>query len=483
MSKNSQMSAMDRINALLDGGSFVEIGANVTRRNTDFNLLEKSVPSDGVITGYGLIDCNLVYIYSQDASVLGGSIGEMHAKKITRIYDLALKVGAPVIGLIDCAGLRLQEATDALAGFGELYMKQTQASGVIPQVSAIFGSCGGGVAISQALSDFTFMEAKKAKLFVNSPNALEGNYIEKCDTSSAKFQAEAGMVDFVGESEEEVLQQMRSLLSLIPSNWEDDKSYDECNDDLNRLVDGFEGYIADPAQALTLLSDEQTFVETKKDYAKDMVTGFVRFNGMTVGAVANRSSLLDENGKEVEHFEGLSVDGCKKAAEFVQFCDAFSIPVLTLTNVAGYKATMAEEKEIAKASAKLTYAFANATVPKINVITGKAFGSAYITMNSKHIGADLVFALPNAQIGMMDAKTAVSIMYADEIKTVDNKNAMIAEKTAEYETLQGSVDAAAKRGYVDNIINPEETRKHLVYAFDMLFTKNENSPAKKHGTV
>ncbi len=483
MSKNSRMSAMDRINALLDSGSFVEIGANVTRRNTDFNLLEKSVPSDGVITGYGLIDCNLVYIYSQDASVLGGSIGEMHAKKITRIYDLALKVGAPVIGLIDCAGLRLQEATDALAGFGELYMKQTQASGVIPQVSAIFGSCGGGVAISQALSDFTFMEASKAKLFVNSPNALEGNYIEKCDTSSAKFQAEAGMVDFVGESEEEVLEQMRNLFAFLPSNWEDNKSYDECNDDLNRMVDGFEGYIADPAQALMLLSDEQNFVETKKDYAKDMVTGFVRFNGMTVGAVANRSSLFDEDGKEVEHFKGLSVDGCKKAAQFVQFCDAFNIPVLTLTNVVGYKATMAEEKEIAKASAKLTYAFANATVPKINVITGKAFGSAYITMNSKHIGADLVFALPNAQIGMMDAKAAVSIMYADEIKSADNKNAIITEKTAEYEALQGSAEAAAKRGYVDNIINPEETRKHLVYAFDMLFTKNENSPAKKHGTV
>lgn len=483
MSKNSQMSAMDRINALLDEGSFVEIGANVTKRNTDFNLSEKSVPSDGVITGYGLIDCSLVYVYSQDASVLGGSIGEMHAKKITRIYDLALKVGAPVIGLVDCAGLRLQEATDALAGFGELYMKQSLASGVIPQISAVFGSCGGGVAISQALSDFTFMEASKGKLFVNSPNALEGNYIEKCDTSSAKFQAEAGMADFVAESEEEVLAELRNLVTMLPSNSEDNESYNECNDDLNRLVPGFEGYIADPAQALMVLADEQIFVETKKDYAKDMVTGFVRLNGMTIGAVANRSGLFDETGKETEHFEGLSADGCKKAAEFVGFCDAFNIPVLTLTNVAGYKATMAEEKEIAKATAKLTYAFANATVPKINVITGKAFGSAYITMNSKHIGADLVFALPNAQIGMMDAEKAVTIMYADEIKAADNKNAVITEKTAEYASLQGSAEAAAKRGYVDNIINPEETRKHLVYAFDMLFTKNENGPAKKHGTV
>ncbi len=483
MSRNSQMSAMDRINALLDEGSFVEIGASVTKRNTDFNLSEKSVPSDGVITGYGLIDCNLVYVYSQDASVLGGSIGEMHAKKIIRIYDLALKVGAPVVGLIDCAGLRLQEATDALAGFGELYMKQSQASGVIPQISAVFGSCGGGVAISQALSDFTFMEASKAKLFVNSPNVLEGNHIGKCDTSSAKFQAEAGMADFVCESEEEVLEELRKLVMILPSNSEDNESYDECNDDLNRMIQGFEGYIADPAQALLVLADEQAFVEVKKDYAKDMVTGFVRLNGMTVGAVANRSGLFDENGKEIEQFEGLSVDGCKKAAEFVQFCDAFNIPVLTLTNVTGYKATMAEEKEIAKAAAKLTYAFASATVPKINVITGKAYGSAYITMNSKHIGADMVFALPNAQIGMMDAGKAVAIMYEDEIKAADNKNAVITEKTAEYAALQGSAESAARRGYVDNIINPEETRKHLVYAFDMLFTKNENGPAKKHGTV
>lgn len=483
MSKNSQMSAMDRINALLDEGSFVEIGANVTKRNTDFNLLEKSVPSDGVITGYGLIDCNLVYVYSQDASVLGGSIGEMHAKKITRIYDLALKVGAPVIGLVDCAGLRLQEATDALAGFGELYRKQTEASGVIPQLCAVFGSCGGGVAISQALSDFTFMEASNGKLFVNSPNALEGNHIEKCDTSSARFQAEAGLADFVADSEEEVLAGLRNLVTMLPSNSEDNESYEECKDDLNRLVPEFEGYLADPALALTALADEQNFVEIKKEYAKDMVTGFIRLNGMTVGAAANRSGLFDENGKETEHFEGLSVDGCKKAADFVCFCDAFNIPVLTLTNVAGYKATVEEEKEIAKAAAKLTYAFGNATVPKINVITGKAFGSAYITMNSKHIGADLVFALPDAQIGMMDAKKAVAIMYDEEIKASADKNAVIAEKTAEYEALQGSTEAAAKRGYVDNIINPEETRKHLVYAFDMLFTKNENGPAKKHGTV
>lgn len=483
MSKNSQMSARDRMHALLDEGSFVELGAGVTKRNTDFNLLEKSLPSDGVITGYGLINGSLVYVYSQDSDVLGGSIGEMHAGKIERIYDLALKTGAPVIGLLACSGIRLQEGLDALEGFGRLYRKQTQASGAILQISAVFGSCGGGTAVLQAFSDFTFMEAVNGKMFVNSPNALEGNYIEKCDTSSAVFQAEAGMTDFVCEGEDKVLEEIRRLVSILPANSEEREPCDEYGADLNRLLSGFEGTIAEPAQALMLLSDEQMFVETKKEYAKDMVTGFVRLNGMTVGAVANRSCLFDENGKEIRHFEGLSKDGCKKAAEFVRLCDAFNIPLLTLTNVAGYRADMEEEKEIAKAAAKLTYAFASAAVPKVTLITGKAFGSAYITMNSKHIGADMVFALPNAEIGMMDAKRAAAIIYEEEIKTAENKNELLAEKAAEYQEQQKSTEAAAKRGYIDAVINPEEVRKHLIYAFDMLFTKKENGTAKKHGTV
>lgn len=483
MSKTSQMSAMDRITTLLDENSFVEIGAQVTKRSTDFNMQEKSVPADGVITGYGVIDCKLVYVYSQDASKLGGSIGEMHARKIARIYDLAMKVGAPVIGLIDCAGLRLQEATDALAGFGELYLKQTMASGVIPQVNAVFGTCGGGVAVSSSLSDFTIMEESNGKLFVNSPNALAGNYIDKCDTSSAKFQAEAGTVDFVGADETEVLNKVRELITILPSNNEDDDSYEECKDSLNRLVPSFETCIADPEKALKEISDNYYFIEVKKDYAKDMVVGFIRLNGMTIGAVANRETILDEENKSTEKMEGLSVKGCKKAAGFVNFCDSFNIPVLTLTNVNGYKATTHEERGIADAAAKLTYAFANATVPKVNVITGKAFGSAYITMNSKHIGADLVFALPTAEVGMMDAKAAVEIMYEDEIKKAKKAAELISEKADEYMKMQSSAESAAKRGYVDNIIEPEETRKHLAYAFDMLFTKRENRPSKKHGTV
>ena len=477
MSSTARLSAKDRIYALLDENSFVEIGALVTKRNTDFNLTQTEAPSDGVITGYGVIEGNLVYVYSQNAAVLNGTMGEMHAKKIANLYTMALKVGAPVIGLVDCAGLRLQEATDALAGFGEVYLKQTMASGVIPQIMAVFGTCGGGSAISAALSDFTFMPKENAKLFVNAPNTLSRNYIEKCNTASAAFQAAAGMVDVVEEDETAVLESIRMLVALLPSNNEDNAS-GECADDLNRMTPAFEAEVADSAVALADLADDNFFYEVGELYAKEMVTGFVRLNGMTVGAVANRTAVFDENGKAVEKYDAvLTTAGCKKAEKFVNFCDAFGIPVLTLTNVTGYAATVAEEGSVAMAAAKLTYAFANATVPKVNVITEKAMGSAYITMNSKHIGADMVFALESAQVGMMDAELAAQIMYAGEKSDVQK------EKAAEYAKLQGSAEAAAARGYIDNIILAPAVRKHLIYAFEMLYTKRENRPAKKHGTV
>ena len=475
MGNTAQLSARERITSLLDDNSFVEVGAFVTKRSTDFNLQQKEAPADGVITGYGVIEGNLVYVYSQDAASLGGSVGEMHAKKITHIYDMALKVGAPVIGLIDSTGLRLQEATDALHGFGEIYLKQTLASGFIPQVTAIFGNCGGGLAVLASLSDFSFMEGKKARLFVNAPNALAGN---KSDTAQAAFQAKSGIVDYVGETEEDVLGQIRNLINIMPSNNEDDASFEECTDDLNRLVPDLTSEINDAKKALIDISDNHYFFEIKKDYAKEMVTGFIRLNGITVGAIANRTEVTDDAGKATEKFDGtLTTAGCYKAESFVNICDAFSIPVLTLTNVNGFKATVEEEKGIAIASAKLTYAFANATVPKVNVVIGKAFGSAYVTMNSKHIGADLVFALPGAQIGTMDAALAAQIIYDGEAAGVQK------DKAEEYAALQSSAEAAAKRGYVDSIIEPETVRKHVIYSFEMLFTKRETRPAKKHGTI
>lgn len=476
MSNSSQ--ASQRIAALLDDNSFVEIGAKVTARATDFDLKQTETPSDGVITGYGVIDGSLVYVYSQDASVLNGTIGEMHAKKIANLYDLAMKMGAPVIGLIDSAGLRLQEATDALNGFGEIYMKQVNASGVIPQITAIFGTCGGGLAVVPTLTDFTFMEEKKAKLFVNSPNAINGNEISRCDTSSAEFQSsEAGIVDVVA-GEAEILAQIRELVSMLPANNEDTMDFGECTDDLNRVCEGLENCAGDTAIALSQISDSGIFFETKRNYAKDMVTGFIRLNGATVGAVANRTEVYGDEGTVTEKFDAvLSVRGCEKAADFITFCDAFDIPVLSLTNVKGFAAAKCSEKRMAKAVARLTYAFANATVPKVNVITQKAYGSAYVAMNSKAVGADITMAWPDAEIGTMDAKLAAKIIC-------DGQGSDAIDACAkEYARLQTSADSAARRGYVDQIVAPEDTRKYVIGAFEMLYTKQEDRPAKKHGTV
>ncbi len=454
MSNSAKMSARQRIEALVDANSFVEIGGLVTKRNTDFNMQEKAVPADGVITGYGVIDSELVYVYSQDVTALNGSIGEMHAKKIIRLYEMAMKAGAPVVGLIDCAGVRVQEAVDALAGFGELYLSKVKASGVIPQISAILGSCGGGVAISSLLSDFTLMDTQNGKLFVNSPNAVDGNNTDKCDTAAAAFQAEAGNVDFLCDTEADVLAQIRSLVQILPANF-DDYAGKETQDDMNRVLNGFEGLISDPVAALTQIADDQKFLETKKEHAGDMITGLMTINGVTVGAVANGAEQV------------LSTAGCKKAEKFVYFCDAFGIPVITFTNVKAYASSMEEEKTIGQAVADLTCAFASAEIPKVNVITGEAFGSAYVAMNSKHIGADLVLALEGAKVGVMDAKSAVQVMYQDEISKSKDTKASLEEKTKEYDELQCNVNIAAKRGYVDNIIEGSEVRKQLIYAMQM----------------
>ena len=478
MSNATQSLASTRITSLLDANSFVEIGKSVTARSTDFNMTEKKAPSDGVITGYGVIDGNLVYVYSQDASVLNGTVGEMHAKKISALYDLAIKTGAPVIGLVDCAGMRLQEATDALEAFGGIYFKQTMASGMIPQITAVFGTCGGGMAVVPALTDFTFIEAKKGKMFVNSPNALDGNCTEKCDTAAADYQSkENGLIDAV-ESEEEILAEIRQLVSLLPSNFEDNDSFAECTDDLNRACEDIAACAGDTSIALSRIADNGIFFETKRDYGKDVVTGLLRVNGMTVGAVANRTEVYDAEGEKTEEFDGtLSARGARKAAGFVKFCDAFDIPVLTLTNVTGFKATVCGEKVMAKSVGELVHAFASATVPKVNVIIGKAYGTAYVAMNSKSVGADIVYAWDNAEIGMMDASMAAKIMYPGSEASVIN------EKAAEYRELQSSVESAAARGYVDTVIAPADTRKYVIGAFEMLFTKREDRPAKKHGTV
>ena len=447
MSNTAIMSARERIDNLVDANSFVEIGGLITKRNTDFNMQEKAVPADGVITGYGVVEDNLVYVYSQDVSAMNGAIGEMNAKKIANLYEMAIKAGAPIIGLIDCAGIRVQEALDALAGFGDIYMAKVKASGVIPQISAVLGSCGGGVAISSKLSDITIMDAQNGKLFVNSPNAIAGNRVEKCDTAAAEYQAAAGNVDVVCDSEADVLAEIRELITILPANAGVTAGM-ESTDDKNRILAGFDGYARDAAAALTKIADSEKFIELKAAYGKEMVTGLMTLDGMTVGAIANTEEAV------------LSTDGCKKAEQFIYFCDSFGLPIITLTNVTGYAATMEEEKTISQAVADMTYAFASAGVPKVNVITGKAYGSAYVAMNSKHIGADLVLALDSANVGVMDAKAAAQIMCEDEIKKeADTKSALDA-KAKEFDKLQAGAEGAARRGYVDNVIEGESVRKH-----------------------
>ena len=470
MSSTAKLSARDRIEVLLDNNSFVEIGALVTKRSTDFNMQMLEAPGDGVITGYGLINERPVYVYSQDVSSLGGTIGEMHAKKITSLYDRALKVGAPVIGLLDCAGMRLQEATDALEAFGAIYAKQSLASGVIPVITGVFGNCGGGCSVLASMSDFVFI-TKNGKLFVNAPNTIENNYTEKCDTASADFVAKAGLVDFVDEDDVASLNHMRELISMLPSNNEDEVD-EACADDLNRDLVDFSSNLNDASALIKELADNGSVIEIRKDYDDSMVVAFIRLGGAVTGVIAN-------NGKD----SVLTLRGCYKAVKFVQFCDAFGISILTLTNVSGFSTSKFEVGGIGIAAAKLTAAFADATVPKINLVTSKAYGSAYITMNSKSLGADFVFALEDAEIGPMASDLAAQIIYGKEIEAASDKAAFKAEKAAEYRKNLLASENAAKRGYVDSIITAEEARKQIIYAFDMLYSKREDRPFKKHGTV
>ena len=457
MENKSKRKAVERIYALLDERSFVEIGQAVTARSTDFQLDKVETPSDGVVTGYGLINGCPVYVYSQDAQVLGGSIGEMHARKIVNLYDLAIKTGVPVIGMIDCAGIRLQESTDALHAFGMIYKKQAEASGVILQISAIFGNCGGGLSVFTTLTDFTLME-ENGQLFVNAPNAIEGNRKEVLNSASAVFQSkEAGTVDFVG-NETEVFEEIRKLTQIFPSNYKDQSKVIDCVDDLNRLCENISA--GNGKEILIQIADQNEFVELKKDYGNDMAIGFIRLDGETIGCIANKE-------------ERISAQGAKKAS-FVKLCDAFGIGILTVTDTVGFVAEIEQEKELSQAIGAMTGAFVQATVPKVNVISKKAFGSAYVSMNSKSIGADFVYAWSDAKIGMMEADMAVKIMYpganADVLK----------EKAKEYEELQSDVYTAARRGYVDTVIDPAETRKYVIGAFEMLYTKREMQIPKKH---
>ncbi|MBQ0059939.1 MAG: carboxyl transferase, partial [Lachnospiraceae bacterium] len=420
-------------------------------------------PSEVGITCYGTEECNLGYVYRQDSSVLNGTIGEMHARKITGLYRLAMKTGAPVIGLIDCGGVRLEESTDALNAMGAVMKCEALASGVIPQITAVFGTCGGGMSIVTALSDFTYVETSKGRLFLNAPDAVCcENKTDKCDTASADFRFGTGEADFIG-TEAEIFANMRALIAMLPGNNEVNGEIVPTNDDPNRAVTNIEN-LKDMSLALAMIADNGIFTEVKKGYAKGTVTGFMRLNGETVGAIAN-------NSKEMKSSDA------KKIASMIRFCDAYSIPVVTLVNTEKFGQCPCTEKTMADNSAALVNAYAMATVPKVTLIAGKAYGTPYILMGSKAIGADMVYAWSKAEIGMMDANAAAKIMYADSDAETIKKGA------EEFKALQQNVNSAAARGYVDTIIEPADTRKYLIGALDMLYTKREMRPDKKHASI
>ena len=442
---NDLSQAQARINALLDDNSFVELQSLVTSRNTDFNLDAKKEPSDGVIIGHGLVDGTLVFVFSQNADVLGGTIGEMHAKKILSVYDMALKVGAPVIGFIDCGGVRLQESFDALEALGSVIERAADVKGVIPQLICVAGNCGGGLSVLPALADFTFM-VDGAKLFINSPDTISGNSSDKCDTSSAAFQfEEAGTVDMHG-SLAEVVSSMRQVISMIPND------IVEASDDLNRAAEGLEGKLTDAAAVATELADNRQFVELKAGFAKEMVTGLIKLDGVTIGVVGNR---------EVDGEAVLSAAGCEKAADFVDLCDMYEIPVLSITNVAAFKSCTCQEKRLPRALSQMTQRFVDASVPKINLITKQGYGTPYVLMNSKSLGADLVYAFDSTSVGAMEASKAAKIL-AD-----NGTDAAAIEK--DYAELQDSALTAAAHGHIDRIVSMADARKYIIAGFEMFF--------------
>ncbi|SFI34005.1 Acetyl-CoA carboxylase, carboxyltransferase component [Pseudobutyrivibrio sp. OR37] len=434
--------AQARINALLDENSFVELQSLVTSRSTDFNLDAKKEPSDGVIIGHGLVDGTLVFVFSQNADVLGGTIGEMHAKKILSVYDMALKVGAPVIGFIDCGGVRLQESFDALEALGSVIERAADVKGVIPQLMCVAGNCGGGLSVLPSLADFTFM-VDGASLYINSPDTIKGN---DTDTSSAKFQFnEAGTVDVCG-SLAEVVSSMRQVISMIPND------IVEASDDLNRAAEGLEGKLTDAAAVATELADNRQFIELKAGFAKEMVTGLMKLDGVTIGVVGNR---------EVDGEAYLSAIGCEKAADFVDLCDMYEIPVLSITNVTAFKACQCQEKRLPRALAQMTQRFVDASVPKLNLITKQAYGTPYVLMNSKALGADLVYAFDSTSVGAMEASKAAKIL-AD-----NGTDAASIEKS--YAELQDSALTAAAHGHIDRIVSMADARKYIIAGFEMFF--------------
>ena len=481
-----KLTARERINLLLDAGSFVEVDAFVTHRCTEFGMDAKEAPGEGVVTGYGTVDGRLVYVYAQDFTVMGGSLGEMHAKKICKILDMAMKMGAPVVGMNDSGGARIQEGVDALAGFGEIFTRNTHASGVIPQICAIMGPCAGGAVYSPAIMDYIFMVEDTSQMFITGPqvvSSVTGEQITAAELGGAIPHTEkSGVAHFKTPDDESCIEKIKELLSYLPSNNLEEAPYQEPTDAINRLSEKLTTIVPDePTKAydvkevITEIVDNGKFFEVQEAFAKNIVVGYARMNGQTVGIVANQPKVMSGS---------LNVDSSTKAARFVRFCDAFNIPIVTLTDVPGYFPGVSQEHNgIIRHGAKLLYAYCEATVPKINVILRKAYGGAYIAMSSKHVGADIVMAWPTAEVAVMGPEGAANIIFKHDIADSADPMTTRAEKIQEYRNKFSSPYEAAKRGYIDDVIEPDSTRPRIIAALEMLSSKRESRPAKKHGNI
>ena len=483
--KKGKLTARERIDILLDEGSFEEIGMFVSHRCTDFGMENEQYLGDGVVTGYGTVNGRLVYVFSQDFTVFGGSLSETHAEKICKIMDMAMENGAPVIGLNDSGGARIQEGVVSLGGYADIFYKNTRASGVIPQLSAIMGPCAGGAVYSPAITDFILMVEQSSYMFVTGPNVVKTVTHEEVTSEELggahTHASKSGVTHFACINEVDCINHIKKLLSYMPQNCEEDapnypyEMGDETRLKLNTLIPENPNMPYDMKEVIEQLCDDNSFLEVHKDYAENIIVGFARVAGRSIGVVANQpasmAGVLDNNSS-------------KKGARFVRFCDAFNIPLLTLVDVPGFlPGTDQEWNGIITNGAKLLYAFCEATVPKITLITRKAYGGAYDVMNSKHIGADLNFAFPNSEIAVMGAKGAVEIIFKKEIDAAENPQQKLDEKVADYAEKFANPYGAAARGFIDEVIMPDQARKKIIKGFTMLQNKVCNMPRKKHGNI
>ncbi|MFZ6053158.1 acyl-CoA carboxylase subunit beta [Halocola ammonii] len=483
--EKGKLTARERIHFLLDEGSFEEIGMLVTHRSVNFGLDKQKILGDGVVTGYGTIHGRLVYVFSQDFTVLGGSLAEAHAEKICKVMDLAMQNGAPIIGLNDSGGARIQEGVVSLGGYADIFYRNVRASGVIPQISAVMGPCAGGAVYSPALTDFIMMVENTSYMFVTGPNVVKTVTHEEVTSEelggASTHSTKSGVTHFSCENELACIKNIRDLLDYIPQNCEETtpmlptEENDEIREGLDNIVPDNPNQPYDIKDVITGTIDEDSFLEVHKDYAENIVVGFGRLNGRSIGIVANQPAFLAGV---------LDINSSNKAARFVRFCDSFNIPLLVFEDVPGFlPGTDQEWNGIISNGAKLLYAFSEATVPRVTVITRKAYGGAYDVMNSKHIGADMNYAWPSAEIAVMGAKGAAEIIFRKEIKNADDPEAKLKEKEEEYAEMFANPYKAAARGYIDEVIKPHQTRKKLIRAFEMLENKVDNLPKKKHGNI